>query len=124
MAPVITLTTDFGRSDHYVAAVNGSIQSVNPQAVIVDICHEVRPQDAEHAAFLLACTYDIFPPGSIHVDIVGSGRGTRSATRWLWRPQAPCSSTATTAFLRPLSPSDHDKKLPRSLKGSRSPNPY
>ena len=43
MAPVITLTTDFGRSDHYVAAVKGSIQSVNPQAVIVDICHEVSP---------------------------------------------------------------------------------
>jgi S-adenosylmethionine hydrolase len=76
MAPVITLTTDFGLSDHYVAALKGSILSLNPHATIVDISHDIRPQDTEHAAFLLGCTHGYFPPGSIHVVIVDPGVGT------------------------------------------------
>lgn len=76
MAPVITLTTDFGLSDHYVATVKGSILSVNPHATIVDISHDVRPQDIEQAAFLLGCAYGYFPQGSIHVVIIDPGVGT------------------------------------------------
>jgi len=76
MAPVITLTTDFGLSDHYVAAIKGSILSVNPLATIVDISHDIRPQDVEQAAFLLACTHRYFPSGSIHVAVVDPGVGT------------------------------------------------
>jgi hypothetical protein len=74
--PVITLTTDFGLRDHYVGAVKGAILSVNPAALIVDISHEVAAQAIEEAAFLLACAFPFFPPGSIHVAVVDPGVGT------------------------------------------------
>jgi S-adenosylmethionine hydrolase len=75
--PVITLTTDFGLKDHYVAAVKASVLNVNPDAAIVDISHAIQPQDVEQAAFLLACSYAYFPRGSIHVVVVDPGVGTQ-----------------------------------------------
>ncbi len=51
--PVLTLTTDFGLADPYVASMKGVILSVNPQAVIVDVSHAVRPQQIQQGAFLL-----------------------------------------------------------------------
>jgi S-adenosylmethionine hydrolase len=48
----ITLLTDFGTADYFVGAVKGAILSVNPRAVIVDITHEIPPQDIEAAAFM------------------------------------------------------------------------
>jgi S-adenosylmethionine hydrolase len=74
--PIITLTTDFGLSDPYVAALKGVILSVNPQATIVDICHDIRPQRIEQAAFVLASAWPYFPPGAIHVAVVDPGVGT------------------------------------------------
>ena len=55
--PVITLLTDFGTADYFVGAVKGAILSVNPQAVIADITHEIPPQDIEAAAFTFLATY-------------------------------------------------------------------
>ena len=49
---IITLLTDFGTSDGYVAAVKGVVLGVNPNATLVDVTHEVRPQDVAGAAFL------------------------------------------------------------------------
>ncbi len=77
VAPIITLTTDFGLSDHYVAAVKGSILSVNSGATVVDISHDVPPQGIEQGAFLLGCAFPSFPAGSIHVAVVDPGVGTR-----------------------------------------------
>lgn len=77
MAPVITLLTDFGLADPYVAAVKGSVLSVNPDAVIVDISHDVRPQSVEQGAFLLECAFPYFPAGSIHVAVIDPGVGTK-----------------------------------------------
>ena len=56
--PVITLLTDFGASDYFVAAVKGVILTANPKAGVVDITHEIPPQDIESAAFTLlaACS--------------------------------------------------------------------
>ena len=51
--PVITLLTDFGTADYYVGAVKGAILSVNPGAVVVDITHEIPPQDIAAGAFTL-----------------------------------------------------------------------
>ena len=66
----ITLTTDFGLKDHYVGAMKGAILSTNPAATIVDITHEVEPQDIREAAFLIDEYYRYFPPGTVHVVIV------------------------------------------------------
>jgi S-adenosyl-L-methionine hydrolase (adenosine-forming) len=74
--PVITLLTDFGTADYFVGAVKGAILSVNPRAVIVDITHEIAPQDIEGGAFTLLAAYKTFPAGTIHVGVVDPGVGS------------------------------------------------
>jgi len=75
--PVITLLTDFGTQDYFVAAMKGVILSLNPGARIVDITHEIPPQDIPAAAFnLLACHRD-FPDGTVHVAVVDPGVGSK-----------------------------------------------
>ena len=74
--PIITLTTDFGTSDPYVGIMKGVILGINPQATIVDITHDVRPQGVEQAAFLIEKSHSYFPPGTIHVVVVDPGVGT------------------------------------------------
>jgi S-adenosylmethionine hydrolase len=64
---VITLTTDLGLKDHYVASIKGSILTQFPQAQIVDISHEVQPFDILQASFLIKNCYADFPPGSVHI---------------------------------------------------------
>jgi len=76
VAPVITLTTDFGLHDPYVAAMKGVILSLNPDARIVDISHGVRPQQVEQGAFILGSACGYFPPGAVHVAVVDPGVGT------------------------------------------------
>ena len=75
--PVLTLTTDFGLADPYVASMKGVILSLNPQAVIVDVSHAVRPQQIQQGAFLLEASLPYFPPDSIHIAIVDPGVGSR-----------------------------------------------
>jgi S-adenosylmethionine hydrolase len=74
--PTITLTTDFGLEDPYVAAMKGVILTISPEATIVDISHAVRAQAIEQGAFLLASAWPYFPRGSIHVGVVDPGVGT------------------------------------------------
>ena len=74
--PIITLTTDFGLADVYAAAMKGVILGINPDAAIVDITHEVPPQDVRAGAYALDAAWDAFPPGTVHVAIVDPGVGT------------------------------------------------
>jgi len=76
MSPIITLTTDFGYDDAYVAAVKGAILNINPEAIIVDVSHSVRPQDILQAAFILNNAYRYFPKQTVHVAIVDPGVGS------------------------------------------------
>jgi S-adenosylmethionine hydrolase len=75
---VITLLTDFGLKDPYVGIMKGVILSINPEATIIDITHDITPQDIEEGAFLIEEYHRFFPPGTIHVAVidptVGSGR--------------------------------------------------
>jgi S-adenosylmethionine hydrolase len=75
-SPVITLLTDFGTADYFVAAVKAVILSSNPQARIVDITHDIPPQVIEAAAFTLLAVYSSFPAGTIHVAVVDPGVGS------------------------------------------------
>lgn len=77
--PVITLTTDFGEDSPYVAAMKGVILGINPSARIVDLSHQVPPQDLRHAAFFLAEAIPYFPQGVIHVVVVDPGVGSERA---------------------------------------------
>lgn len=74
--PLVTLLTDFGTSDYFVSAVKGVILSSNPEARIVDITHDVPPQDIEAAAFTLLAACSSFPRGTIHVAVVDPGVGS------------------------------------------------
>ncbi|MGH9379187.1 MAG: SAM hydrolase/SAM-dependent halogenase family protein [Thermoanaerobaculia bacterium] len=68
--PILTLLTDFGTRDYYVAAVKGVILREAPKAVIIDITHEVSPGDIEEASFLLAAVAGEFPVGTVHLAVV------------------------------------------------------
>lgn len=75
--PIITLLTDFGSQDYFVGAMKGAILCINPSAQIVDITHEVPPQDIHAGAFNLLASYTSFPSGTIHVAVVDPGVGSR-----------------------------------------------
>jgi S-adenosyl-L-methionine hydrolase (adenosine-forming) len=73
--PIVTLLTDSGESDHYVAAIKAKIISVNPGVRIVDISHAIASCDIGHAAFVLRSVFREFPKGTVHlvgVDAVGN----------------------------------------------------
>lgn len=74
-APIITLTTDFGNVDHYVAAMKGVILGITPAARIVDVTHDIPPQDLRRCAAVLAAAGPWFPPGTVHVAVVDPGVG-------------------------------------------------
>jgi hypothetical protein len=73
---VITLTTDFGQDDHYVASLKGAILQIAPAAQIVDVTHSIAAHDVVGAAFVLRQVFDAFPDGTIHVVVVDPGVGT------------------------------------------------
>ena len=75
-ARYITLTTDFGLSDHYVGAMKGVIHSINPAVTIVDISHNVQSFDLLDGALTIAQTYSYFPKDTVHVVVVDPGVGT------------------------------------------------
>ena len=72
---VITLLTDFGGSDPFVGVMKGVILGINPEAVIVDLCHGTTAHEPSEAAFLLGTSYRYFPKGTIHVAVVDPGVG-------------------------------------------------
>ncbi len=64
---VITLTTDFGLKDHFIAQVKGRILTLNPSVNIVDISHEISPFNLKEAAYIVKNTFLEFPENSIHI---------------------------------------------------------
>jgi hypothetical protein len=73
---MITLLTDFGLADYFVPAVKGVILTLNPQAQIVDLTHDIPPQDVLAGAFTLDACWRDFPPGTIHLAVVDPGVGS------------------------------------------------
>ena len=73
---VVTLLTDFGLQDEYVGVMKGAILSLQPSAVIVDLCHQIPPGDIERAAWALEWSWRHFPPGTVHVAVVDPGVGS------------------------------------------------
>src|SRR5512137_2945710 len=74
--PVITLTTDFGLTDGYVGTLQGIILSIAPQATLVNLSHDVPPQDVRAGAFVLYQAVPFFPPDTIHLAVVDPGVGS------------------------------------------------
>ena len=79
MRPLLTLLTDFGTADGYVAEMKGVLLSALPDATIIDVAHDVAPQDTEGARLALARYWRRYPAGTVHVVIVDPAVGTRRA---------------------------------------------
>lgn len=73
---VITLLTDFGQRDGFVGTMKGVILGICPEAKIVDISHEIEPQNIDAAAFVLNNSHKYFPSGTIHVVVIDPGVGS------------------------------------------------
>ena len=74
--PIITITTDFGQKDSYVAQLKGVLLSINPLLHLVDLTHAIHPQDVARAAAVLDETIDLFPENTLHIVVVDPGVGT------------------------------------------------
>lgn len=76
---LITLLTDFGTTDAYVAEVKGVLLSAAPDATLVDITHSLAPGDVRAAAYVIGRTWRRFPDGTTHLAVVDPGVGTARA---------------------------------------------
>src|SRR3990172_6386438 len=113
-AAIITLTTDFGLSDSYVAAMKGVMLGINPRALLIDVTHDVRPQQIVQAAFLTQAAWPHFPDGAIHLAVVDPGVGAGR--------RAVALETPRGCFLGP----DNgvlSAALPDELRPARTPAP-
>lgn len=76
---IVTLTTDFGTSDGYVAAMKGVLLTMAPGAVLVDLSHDIERHDIVGAAYVLATVVPFYPPGTVHLVVVDPGVGSSRA---------------------------------------------
>ena len=79
MPPIITLLSDFGTADGYVAEMKGVIFTLAPDAQVVDLTHEIPPQDVELARLTIARFWRRFPVSTVHLAVVDPGVGTARA---------------------------------------------
>lgn len=70
---IVTLMTDMGTIDGYVAAMKGSLLGVNPRATLVDVTHHIPARDITEAAFQIATVWPAFPAGTTHMIVVDGG---------------------------------------------------
>ena len=75
-SPIVTLTTDFGNSDGYVAAMKGAMLRINPQLRFVDVTHEIAAFDVMEAAFVLRQASPHYPAGTVHLAVIDPGVGS------------------------------------------------
>ncbi len=92
-ARLIALLTDFGLKDPYAGVMKGVIAGIAPRAGVIDICHEVAPQDVDQARFLLRASIPYFPKGTIFVCVVDPGVGSQR--------RALCVESGGRIFLGP-----------------------
>jgi S-adenosylmethionine hydrolase len=98
----IAFLSDFGTRDHYAGVMKGVVLSINPDATIVDVSHDLPPHDIPFAALELAATYKYFPAGTIFLVVIDPGVG--SARRGLavdagdWRFIAPDNGVLTAVL--------------------------
>ena len=74
---MITLLTDFGLKDVYVGVMKGAIARINPTLTVIDLTHQIPPQNLMAARYCLTNAYPYFPEGTVHVAVVDPGVGSR-----------------------------------------------
>lgn len=102
--PIITLITDFGETGSYVGVMKGVILSITPLAQLVDITHQINPQDIQQAASVLATVFPYFPSHTVHLVVVdpgvGGGRRPIAVETAHGRFVAPDNGVLTQVLLR------------------------
>src|SRR4030042_4405728 len=73
---IITLTTDFGSKDPFVGIMKGVMLNINPLITIIDITHNISPQNISEAAIAVEASFSYFPHNTIHVAVVDPGVGS------------------------------------------------
>lgn len=75
-APIVTLTSDFGTRDHYVGVMKAVMLGIVPNVRLIDVSHDIRPQDIMAAAWVTKNAAFMFPKGTVHLCVVDPGTGT------------------------------------------------
>jgi len=104
---IITLLTDFGANDSYVGAMKGAILRINPTVNLIDLTHNIPPQDIVSAAFLLGNVVPYFPTNTIHLAVVDPGVGTDRTPLLLNTPGATFIGPDNGLFSRVLGDDNH-----------------
>ena len=73
--PIVTIVSDFGLRDEYAGVIKGVILSICPSVSIIDITHQIDPQDIVQAAYLIPSVYHFFPQETVHLIVVDPGVG-------------------------------------------------
>ncbi len=133
MPSIITLTTDFGSSNIYVASLKGVILSINPRVNIVDICHCIKLGNIAEGAFLIATAYPHFPKGTIHVIVIDPGVGSERKLVILKTPLAffLAPDNGVLGYIindlcppsSPISPNLKQRKLDKQIEAIAITNP-
>ncbi|MTI88553.1 MAG: SAM-dependent chlorinase/fluorinase [Balneolaceae bacterium] len=76
MSQIITLTTDFGLQDYYVSAMKAVMLGLAPEARLIDVSHDIPPQDIMAGAWVIRNSALLFPEGTVHLVVVDPGVGT------------------------------------------------
>ncbi|MEB3884777.1 SAM-dependent chlorinase/fluorinase [Lyngbya sp. CCY1209] len=74
---IVTLLTDFGLNDVYVGIMKGVVAQIDPTLTVIDLTHEIPPQNIIAGRFCLINAYPYFPEGTVHVAVIDPGVGTR-----------------------------------------------
>jgi S-adenosyl-L-methionine hydrolase (adenosine-forming) len=99
---IITLTTDFGLADGYVGIMKGVILGIARDVGLVDLSHEVPPQDVREAIYLLEGAAPYFPDGAIHLAVVDPGVGSERRALIVRTERARYVGPDNGLFTRPL----------------------
>ena len=134
--PIITLTTDFGLRDPFVGIMKGVILGICPDARLIDLTHDVAPQDVEGGALALEQAIEFFPLGTVHLAVIDPGVGSarRALAGFLgWAsslaapPGSPagglgaCSAAPVSTSTTPISGISPGRSPPREPRRKRTP---
>ena len=102
--PLLVFTTDFGLADSYAGVLKGVALGINPGLRLVDLTHQIAPQDVGQGAFVLGVSYRYFPADAIHVAVVDPGVGTGRRPVLLRTPHGSFVAPDNGLLSRVLSP--------------------
>ena len=130
-AQVIALLTDFGVRDTYVGELKGALLSINPSATIVDITHNIPPQDIRVGAFMLGNAVAAFPVGTVFLAVVDPGVGSERLPMLVETPQGAFVGPDNGLLSRVVWRDEHDpgpsssgsSPLPPGVKAWHLTNP-